>query len=79
MHVPIGSSRGASTAWAMADLMALVLLDDRAPLGREGEERALRLTRRQRDVLYELVERGASNAEIGERPRPQRPYRSRST
>jgi DNA-binding CsgD family transcriptional regulator len=52
--------------WGAADLMALVLLR------RCGEpagpaEGALRLTRRQRDVLFELVERGAANEEIGDR------------
>jgi DNA-binding CsgD family transcriptional regulator len=48
--------------WAAADLMALVLLDDKAPSAGGRDE--LRLTPRQRDVLYELVERGASNEQI---------------
>jgi DNA-binding CsgD family transcriptional regulator len=48
--------------WAAADLMALVLLDDRAPPA--GSRDALRLTPRQGDVLHELVERGASNKQI---------------
>jgi DNA-binding CsgD family transcriptional regulator len=56
--------------WAAADLMALVLLK-RPAAGQApwhlpaGDE--LRLTRRQGDVVYELVERGASNEEIAER------------
>jgi DNA-binding CsgD family transcriptional regulator len=48
--------------WVAADLMALVLLDDRAAPA--GSRDALRLTRRQADVLHELVERGASNEQI---------------
>jgi DNA-binding CsgD family transcriptional regulator len=48
--------------WAAADLMALVLLDDRAAPA--GSRDALRLTGRQADVLHELVERGASNEQI---------------
>jgi DNA-binding CsgD family transcriptional regulator len=48
--------------WAAADLMALVLLDDRA--ARAGSRDGLRLTRRQGDVLHGLVERGASNKQI---------------
>ena len=48
--------------WAAADLMALVLLDGGAPPA--GSRDALRLTPRQGDVLYELVERGASNEQI---------------
>ncbi len=48
--------------WAAADLMALVLLDDRAVPVRSRH--ALRLTGRQADVLHELVERGASNEQI---------------
>jgi DNA-binding CsgD family transcriptional regulator len=47
---------------AAADLMALVLLDGGAPPA--GSRDALRLTPRQGDVLYELVERGASNEQI---------------
>lgn len=52
--------------WAATDLMALLLLGrrDRTAAGQDGE---LRLTRRQRDVLFELVEHGASNEEIGDR------------
>jgi DNA-binding CsgD family transcriptional regulator len=48
--------------WAAADLMALVLLGDRPVPA--GSRDALRLTRRQADVLHELVERGASNEQI---------------
>ena len=52
--------------WAVADLLALVLLDDRRPPNWHGAAggNALRLTRRQRDVIFELVDRGASNAQI---------------
>jgi DNA-binding CsgD family transcriptional regulator len=54
--------------WAAADLMALLLLDARAPAPDDLHDReALRLTRRQRDVLYELCERGESNEQIAVR------------
>lgn len=57
-------------AWAMADLMALSLLNYRSQRpSQQGTEdtRLGGLTPRQREVLYELVERGAGNVEIGER------------
>jgi DNA-binding CsgD family transcriptional regulator len=49
--------------WAASDLMALLLLERRRQpdAGAGGE---LRLTGRQRDVLFALVERGASNEDI---------------
>lgn len=51
---------------AAADLMALVVLGGRTvPVGAEAHTGELRLTRRQRDVLFELVERGAGNERIG--------------
>jgi DNA-binding CsgD family transcriptional regulator len=57
-------------AWAMADLMALLLLNHRGARTR-GKARSGpnldRLTERQREVLYELVERGSGNTELGER------------
>lgn len=50
--------------WAIADLLALVLLGrDRGPVLASAEPR---LTRRQRDVVFELVEHGASNEQIAE-------------
>ena len=55
-----------NVVWAVADLLALVLLDDRRPANGNGAVSgdALRLTRRQRDVIFVLVDRGASNAQI---------------
>jgi DNA-binding CsgD family transcriptional regulator len=52
--------------WAVADLLALVLLDERGAGNGDGAPagEALRLTRRQRDVIFALVDRGASNAQI---------------
>lgn len=52
--------------WAAADLVALLLLDDHAPagVGSIPSGGALGLTRRQADVIFELVDRGASNAQI---------------
>lgn len=52
--------------WAAADLIALLLLDDVKADGRPPatSKSALGLTRRQADVIYELVDRGASNAQI---------------
>jgi DNA-binding CsgD family transcriptional regulator len=52
--------------WAVADLLALVLLDDRRSADGNGAVSGdgLRLTRRQSDVIFELVDRGASNAQI---------------
>jgi DNA-binding CsgD family transcriptional regulator len=47
--------------WAAADLMALVMVGRDSRRGPPGEPR---LTRRQRDVLFELVEHGATNAQI---------------
>jgi DNA-binding CsgD family transcriptional regulator len=50
--------------WASADLVALVLLGRQplpAPLAPDQAPGELRLTRRQRDVLFALVERGGSN------------------
>lgn len=47
--------------WAVADLIALVMLQRDTRRGAPGE---LQLTRRQRDVLFELVEHGATNAQI---------------
>ena len=71
MHVPIPLEPWREeSAWAMADLMALLLLKHRSTRSNEraAKSRDLnRLTPRQREVLYELVERGAGNAEIGER------------
>lgn len=53
--------------WAASDLMALLLIGRRPEReGRPGTGE-LRLTRRQRDVVFELVERAASNDEIAER------------
>jgi DNA-binding CsgD family transcriptional regulator len=56
--------------WAMADLIALLLLKyqcERSP-PRTGKGSDLSaLTPRQRDALFELVDRGATNAQIGER------------
>lgn len=50
--------------WAIADLLALVLLGrDTGPIVASTE---LRLTRRQSDVVFELVEHGASNEQIAE-------------
>ncbi len=56
--------------WAAADLIALVLLDDRKPR-RDGAivvEAGVGpdLTRRQADVIYELVEYSASNSQIAD-------------
>jgi DNA-binding CsgD family transcriptional regulator len=57
---------------AAADLMALVLLEARrsrapsAPEPSSSDGEMLLLTRRQRDVLFELVERSAGNDEIGD-------------
>jgi DNA-binding CsgD family transcriptional regulator len=59
---------------AVADLMALILLETRRARGPaaaavpepSGTGEMLLLTRRQRDVLFELVERGAGNDEIGD-------------
>ena len=52
--------------WAVADLLALVLVDDRRSANGNSAVSgdALRLTRRQRDVIFVLVDRGASNAQI---------------
>ena len=54
--------------WAVADLLALVLLDDRGAARGDSapDAESLRLTRRQRDVIFALVDRGASNAQIAE-------------
>jgi DNA-binding CsgD family transcriptional regulator len=51
--------------WAAADLLAL-LLPPVAAVGREiaGSASGVRLTRRQRDVVLELVEHGGGNEEI---------------
>ena len=71
MHAPLPLAPWLEeTAWAMADLMALLLLSYRGA-GSNGKavgpHGLKRLTPRQREVLYELVERGAGNAELGER------------
>ena len=54
--------------WAAADLIALVLLNDRSTAddvsGAIGDGGKLGLTRRQGDVIFLLVDRGASNAQI---------------
>jgi DNA-binding CsgD family transcriptional regulator len=51
--------------WAAADLIALLLMNDRGH-GRTAADAAgaLSLTRRQADVICELVEHGATNAQI---------------
>ena len=76
MHAHTASSRGARNwpgPWRPDG--AAVAQTSKAP-SNERPRRAVthRLTPRQREVLYELVERGAGNAEIGERFWAQRPY-----
>ena len=57
--------------WAAADLMALVLLSDPPTPARQsranGDSDMPTLTRRQSDALFELVEHGATNEQIGAR------------
>ena len=54
--------------WAAADLIALVLLNGRSTAddvsGAVGDGGKLGLTRRQGDVIFLLVDRGASNDQI---------------
>jgi DNA-binding CsgD family transcriptional regulator len=50
--------------WAASELIALLWLDEGRAGGPSPGKTVLGLTRRQADVIYELVDRGASNAQI---------------
>jgi DNA-binding CsgD family transcriptional regulator len=71
MHVPVPLEPWREEmVWAMADLMALLLLKRRSPrrAAKSGNGSSLPgLTPRQREVLFDLVEHSGGNADIGER------------